>query len=276
MKSACGSKESVIKNSINELVQEWYELKHNRANSPFIPNQTYIPASGKVFDHEEMTALMDSCLDFWLTSGRFCKQFEADFKKFLNVKHVVLTNSGSSSNLLAITALTSSVLGERALKPGDEVITVAAGFPTTINPIIQNNLIPVFVDVEIPTYNIDVSMLEKALSPKTKAIFIAHTMGNPFNLEKVCEFAKKHNLWLVEDSCDALGAGYKDKLAGTYGDISTFSFYPAHHITMGEGGAVVTNDDQLNKLTCSFRDWGRDCTCGTGQDNFCGKRFEQN
>jgi CDP-6-deoxy-D-xylo-4-hexulose-3-dehydrase len=275
MKSTGTSKEFEIKLSMYKLVKEWYELKHNRNNFPFIPNHTYIPASGKVFDDEEMAALMETCLDFWLTSGRFCQKFEQQFAKFLNVKYVILTNSGSSSNLLALSALTSPSLGNRALKAGDEVITVAAGFPTTVNPMIQNGLVPVFVDVELPTYNIDVSMLEKALSSKTKAIFAAHTMGNPFNLEKVAEFAKANNLWLIEDSCDSLGSTYQDRNIGTFGDIATFSFYPAHHLTMGEGGAVVTNNPALNKLLLSFRDWGRDCHCDTGKDNCCGKRFEQ-
>lgn len=275
MGSTVISKDIEIKNSINSLIKEWYELKHYDLNKTFVPGQSYIPPSGKVYDEEDMTLLMESCLDFWLTSGRFCRQFEQEFSEFLGVKHAVLTNSGSSANLLAITALTSPKLKEKALMPGDEVITIAAGFPTTVNPIIQNNLVPVFVDIDLNTYNIDVFMLEKALSEKTKAIFVAHTLGNPFNLGEITKFAKQNNLWLIEDACDALGSMYKNQLVGSFSDIATFSFYPAHHITMGEGGALVTNNDLLKTLIISFRDWGRDCYCETGQDNCCGKRFEQ-
>ncbi|OGI21608.1 MAG: lipopolysaccharide biosynthesis protein RfbH [Candidatus Melainabacteria bacterium RIFOXYA12_FULL_32_12] len=274
MSSVNTSKDLEVKTSILKLIKEWYDLKHDKINYPFIPGYSHIPVSGKVYDEEELMMLTESCLDFWLTTGRFSKQFETHLAKFLGIKYAILTNSGSSANLLAITALTSPLLGERALKEGDEVITVAAGFPTTINPIIQNNLVPVFVDIELGTYNIDASKLEEALSPKTKAIFIAHTLGNPFNLDKVVEFAHKNNLWLIEDCCDALGSKYGDKYAGTFSDIATLSFYPAHHITMGEGGALLTDNDLLKKSIISFRDWGRDCTCNSGQDNLCQKRFQ--
>lgn len=274
MSSINTSKDLEIKTNIQKLIKEWYELKHNRENYPFIPNHTYIPASGKMFDEEELMLLTESCLDFWLTADRFCRQFEKNIANYTGIKYAMLTNSGSSANLLAITALTSPTLKERALKPGDEVITVAAGFPTTVNPIIQNGLIPVFVDVELETYNIDITKLEEALSPKTKAIFVAHTLGNPFKVDEIAEFAKKNNLWLIEDCCDALGARYNENHVGTNSDIATLSFYPAHHITMGEGGALLTNNSQLKKLILSFRDWGRDCCCEPGQDNYCKKRFE--
>ena len=243
------------------------------ASSSFTPGKSYIPYSGRVYDEKEMISLVDSALDFWLTAGRFAKQFEAEFASFLGVKHCILTNSGSSANLLAISALTSHKLGERRLKLGDEVITTACTFPTTVNPIIQNNLVPVFLDVDVGTYNIRVDKIEDALSEKTKAIFLAHTLGNPFDLDKVLEMCEKYNLWLIEDNCDALGSKYNGKYTGTFGHIATFSFYPAHHITMGEGGALVTNDAQLKGLIESFRDWGRDCWCEPGCDNTCGKRF---
>jgi len=274
MNSVNTAKEVEIRTGIQKLIKQWYDLRHKNQNYPFIPGHTYIPVSGKVYDEEEMMMLTEACLDFHLTNGKFTAQFEASLEKLLGIKHAVLTNSGSSANLLAVSALTSPSLNEKALKPGDEVITVAAGFPTTVNPIIQNGLIPVFVDIDLNTYNIDISQLELALSPKTKAIFIAHTLGNPFDLDKISEFAKQNNLWFIEDCCDAFGTKYKGKYAGTFSDIATLSFYPAHHITMGEGGALLTNDDHLNKLILSFRDWGRDCWCGTGQDNCCGKRFE--
>ncbi|MBT9137296.1 MAG: GDP-4-keto-6-deoxy-D-mannose-3-dehydratase / pyridoxamine-phosphate transaminase [Firmicutes bacterium] len=217
---------------------------------------------------------MDSSLEFWLTTGRFEQEFQQKMSHFLGAKYVITANSGSSANLLAIAALTSHKLGERRLKPGDEVITVAAGFPTTVAPIVQNGLVPVFVDIELGTYNIDTAQLEAALSERTKAIFLAHTLGIPFDLDCVVAFARRHGLWLIEDNCDALGAKWEGKHTGTFGDLATFSFYPAHHITMGEGGAVVTSDAQLKQLTTSFRDWGRDCWCDPGQDNTCGKRFE--
>lgn len=264
--------ESDLKSEIFEKVHEFYKLKTGQER--FISGQTSINYAGRVYDEKEVISLVDSALDFWLTAGRFAKQFEEDFSHFLGVKHCLLTNSGSSANLLAISALTSPKLEDRRLKPGDEVITVAAGFPTTIFPIIQNNLIPVFVDVNLGNYNIQVDKIENAISEKTKAIIIAHTMGVPFNLHAVMEIAERHGLWLIEDNCDALGSKYDGKYTGTYGHIGTFSFYPPHHITMGEGGALVTNDIKLKKLIESFRDWGRDCWCGPGCDNSCGKRFE--
>lgn len=233
----------------------------------------YVPASGKVLGEKELVNMIDASLDMWLTTGRFNDEFEKKLCRFLNVKHSLTTNSGSSANLIALTALTSYLLGEKRLKHGDEVITVAAGFPTTINPIIQNGLTPVFVDVDVSSCNINTEEIEKSITEKTKAIFIAHTLGNPFNLEKILELCKKHNLWLIEDSCDALGSKFKDNYTGTVGHIGTFSFYPAHHITMGEGGATVTNDPLLYKIMLSLRDWGRDCWCSPGKDNTCKKRF---
>ncbi|MDW8799685.1 lipopolysaccharide biosynthesis protein RfbH [Clostridium sp. A1-XYC3] len=250
---------------------------HNKKSidKKFIPGETYIPASGKVLDEEDLANLIDASLDMWLTSGRYGNQFEKEFPKFLGTRHCSLVNSGSSANLVAVTALTSHKLGDRRLKHGDEVITVAAGFPTTVAPIIQNGLVPVFVDVELETYNIKIDDLEKAISDKTRAIILAHTLGNPFNLNKVMEFAEKYDLWVIEDNCDALGAKYGGKYTGTFGHISTYSFYPAHHITMGEGGAVVTNNLELHNIIRSIRDWGRDCICPPGKDNFCGHRFTQ-
>jgi CDP-4-dehydro-6-deoxyglucose reductase, E1 len=233
-----------------------------------------VPISGKVFDETEVQLLVDAGLDFWLTTGRYAAQFEDEFARFFGLRYAMLTNSGSSANLLALTSLTSPSLKERALRPGDEVITVASGFPTTVNPIIQNKLVPVFVDVELPTYNVLVSQLEAALSNRTRAVSLAHTLGNPFDLGAVTEFVKKHNLWLVEDCCDAVGATYKGGHVGTFGDLATVSFYPAHHITMGEGGCVLTNRPALKTLVESFRDWGRDCWCVPGVSNTCGKRFE--
>lgn len=234
---------------------------------------SYIPPSGKLLDEEDLMHMIDASLDMWLTAGRFNDQFEKDLAQFLGVKYALSTNSGSSANLLALSALTSYKLGDRRLKKGDEVISVAAGFPTTVNPIIQQGLIPVFVDCEIGTYNINASQIEAALSPKTKAIFVAHTLGNMFDMDAILALCKKHNLWLIEDSCDALGAEWKGKKAGTIGHIGTYSFYPAHHLTMGEGGAVVTNDPQLYRIILSFRDWGRDCWCKPGVDNTCKNRF---
>lgn len=262
----------ILKGEIFDKVKEYYDLVHK--SKELIPGESYIPYAGRVFDEKELVNLVDASLDFWLTAGRFAKQFEKEFVQFLGVKHCLLTNSGSSANLLAISALTSPKLGERRLKPGDEVITTACAFPTTVNPIIQNNLIPVFVDVDIGTYNIQADKIEAALSEKTKAIFLAHTLGNPFDLDKVMKIAKKHNLWVIEDNCDALGTKYKGQYTGTFGHIATFSFYPPHHITMGEGGALVTNDTQLKRLIESFRDWGRDCWCEAGKDNTCGNRFQ--
>ena len=234
----------------------------------------YIPASGKSLGKEELGAMIDASLDMWLTAGRFNDDFEEKFAQKLGVKYALSTNSGSSANLLALSALTSPKLGAKALKKGDEVIAVAAGFPTTVNPIIQNGLVPVFVDCNPRTYNIEVEKIEEAITDKTKAIFIAHTLGNPFDLDKIVEICEKYHLWLIEDSCDALGAKWKGKYAGTYGHIGTFSFYPAHHITMGEGGAVITNDPILYRIILSFRDWGRDCWCKPGKDDTCKNRFK--
>ena len=264
-------KESEIRELIFEQVRELYKLRKN--SEKFVVGESKVPYAGRIYDEKEMINLVDASLDFWLTAGRYAKQFEEEFARFLGIKHCLLTNSGSSANLLAVSALTSPSLGEKQLKSGDEVITVAAGFPTTVNPIIQNNLIPVFVDVNLGTYNIQYDRIEDAILDKTKAIFIAHTIGNPFNLDAVMEIVKKHNLWLIEDNCDALGSKYNGKYTGTFGHIATFSFYPPHHITMGEGGALVTNDTKLKRLIESFRDWGRDCWCESGCDNSCGKRF---
>ncbi|MEP7169117.1 MAG: lipopolysaccharide biosynthesis protein RfbH [Bacteroidota bacterium] len=261
-----------IKNEIFDLVKEYYEEVF--ADKKFIPGETIVPVSGKVFDHNELNFIVDSALDGWFTTGRFNEAFEKELAKFINIKRTVTVNSGSSANLLAFATLTAEELGERAIKPGDEIITVAVSFPTTLNPALLYGVIPVFVDIEIPTYNIDVSKIEKAITPKTKAIIIAHTLGNPFNVEAVAEICKKHKLWLIEDCCDALGATFNGKHVGTFGDIGTLSFYPAHHITMGEGGAVFTNKSKLVTIIESFRDWGRDCWCLSGCDNTCGKRFE--
>ena len=260
---------------ILNLVKDYCNTYHN-------PKEYHegdrIPYASRVYDSAEMVNLVDSALEFWLTSGRYTDQFEADFAKYLGVKHCSLVNSGSSANLLAFMALTSPLLGERAIRRGDEVITVAAGFPTTVAPVIQYGAVPVFVDVTIPQYNIDINMLESAISDRTKAVMIAHTLGNPFDIKAVSAFCKKHNLWLVEDNCDALGSTYtlegKTGLTGTFGDIGTSSFYPPHHMTMGEGGAVYTNNALLHKCVRSFRDWGRDCVCPSGRDNLCGHRFD--
>jgi len=263
--------ENQIRKEIFNRVKKFYKLRKNQEK--FIPGKMRIDYAGRVYDEKEMINLVDASLDFWLTAGRYAKQFEEEFAEFLGVKHCLLTNSGSSANLLAISALTSQKLGERKLKPGDEVITTACGFPTTLNPIIQNNLTPVFIDIDLGTYNIQAEKIKRAISKKTKAIFIAHTLGNPVNLDKIVKIAKKYNLWFVEDNCDALGSKYKGKYTGTFGDISTCSFYPAHHITMGEGGAVLTDNPLLKKIISSFRNWGRDCYCEPGHDNTCGKRF---
>jgi len=262
---------SKIKKEIFAKVKEFYKAKHQ--NKKFIPGESKINYAGRIFNEKEIINLVDSSLDFWLTTGRYAEQFEKKFAKFLNVKYCLLTNSGSSANLLAISTLTSSKLGARKLKAGDEIITIACGFPTTLNPIIQNNLVPVFVDIDLGTYNIQTEKIEKAISKKTKAIFIAHTLGNPFDIDKILKIAEKHKLWVIEDNCDALGSKYKDKYTGTFGDISTVSFYPAHHITMGEGGAVLTNNFLLKKIVASFRDWGRDCWCEPGCDDTCKNRF---
>lgn len=265
------------KKEILELVKNYYK-KHMVEDDNFKAGDR-ISYAGRVFDEKEMVNLVDSALDFWLTSGRYCDKFEKDFSKYLGVKHCALVNSGSSANLLAFMALTSPLLKERQIKRGDEVITVAAGFPTTITPILNYGAIPVFLDIDIPSYNIKVSDLKRALSSKTKAVMIAHTLGNPFNIGEVKKFCEENNLWLIEDNCDALGSTYNidgtTKLTGTIGDIGTSSFYPPHHMTMGEGGAVYTNNSLLYKIMLSFRDWGRDCVCKSGQDNACGRRFDK-
>lgn len=262
-----------IRNKIIELTKEYYKTKF--ANNVFEPGISRVNYAGRVFDEKELVNLVNSSLDFWLTEGRFAEEFAEKIADFLDVSNVILVNSGSSANLVAFSALTSEKLRDRRLKPGDEVISVAAGFPATVTPIIQNQCVPVFVDVEIPTYDIDVEMMERAITEKTKCIFLAHTLGNPFNLEAVMELAEKHNLWVIEDNCDSFGSKYNGKYTGTFGHISTISFYPAHHITTGEGGAVCTNDEYLAKILKSFRDWGRDCYCAGGENNTCGKRFSQ-
>jgi CDP-4-dehydro-6-deoxyglucose reductase, E1 len=263
--------EKEIRSEILRLVKEFYGSKSREA---FTPGKSPVNYAGRVYDEKELISLVDASLDFWLTSGRYADQFEKDLATFLGVKYCLLTNSGSSANLLALSALTSPKLGEKRLEPGDEVITTACGFPTTLNPVLQNNLVPVFLDVELGTYNIQADRIEDAISDRTKAIMIPHTLGNPANLKTILKTVKKHHLWFIEDNCDALGSRYGGKFTGTFGHISTFSFYPAHHITMGEGGAVCTDDPALKKIIASFRDWGRDCWCDPGCDNSCGKRFD--
>lgn len=260
-----------LRMQIIDLVREYYKAAFPKHK--LTPGTSPIPYAGRVFDDEELVNLVEAGLDFWLTTGRFAAQFEREFAQFFGIRHGLLVNSGSSANLLALSCLTSPKVGERRLHPGDEVITVAAGFPTTVNPIVQCRLIPVFLDITMPTYNVDIGQLEPALSERTKAIMLAHTLGNPFDLAAVVDFARQHNLWLIEDCCDAVGASYKGQKVGTFGDLATVSFYPAHHITMGEGGCVLTNQSLLKTLVQSFRDWGRDCWCEPGKDNTCGKRF---
>lgn len=260
-----------LRSQIADLVKQYAEIVY--MPTAFEPGKNTVPPSGKVIGARELQYMVEASLDGWLTTGRFNDAFEKRLSEFLGVNHVLTTNSGSSANLLAFIALTSHRLGERAIRPGDEVIAVAAGFPTTVNPILQFGAVPVFVDVHIPTYNIDPEKIEEAITPKTKAIMLAHTLGNPYNLEVIVALAKKYDLWLIEDCCDALGSTFDGKLVGTFGDIGTLSFYPAHHITMGEGGAVFTNNSELKLIIESFRDWGRDCYCAPGKDNTCGKRF---
>ena len=260
-----------IRTEISKLVQEYADLAF--AEKEFEAGKTVIPAAGKVIDAAEIKNMVEASLDGWLTTGRFNDSFEKRLAEFIGVKYLITANSGSSANLIAFNTLTSPKLGNRAIKPGDEVIGVAAGFPTTVNPILQFGAVPVFVDVELGTYNIDVTHLEGAITSKTKAIMLAHSLGNPFNLDVITALCKKHGLWLIEDCCDALGSTYNGQLVGTFGDIATLSFYPAHHITMGEGGAVFTNNGKLMKIAESFRDWGRDCYCAPGQDNTCNNRF---
>ena len=270
--AAVVSRADELRSQIREMVSSYH--REAFPAGPFVPGETPVPVSGRVFDEEEIQYLVDSSLDFWLTTGRFADQFEREFAKFIGVREAILINSGSSANLLAVSALTSEKLGDRSLMPGDEVITVAAGFPTTVNPIIQNGLVPVFIDVDIPTFNADVSQLEAAVSERTRAVIFAHTLGNPFDLDAVTTFTKKHNLWLIEDCCDAVGSTYRGQEVGTFGDLATVSFYPAHHITMGEGGCVLTNKPLLRTIVESFRDWGRDCWCAPGKADTCGKRFD--
>ena len=265
-----------LKKEIFEKITQYYNMVHKPMK--FIAGKSPIPYGGRVYNEKEMINLVDTALDFWLTTGKYAERFEKEFAEFLGVKYCLLTNSGSSANLLAFMALTAPKLEERRIKRGDELITVAAGFPTTVAPIVQYGAVPVFVDISLPTYNIDCSQLELALSDKTKAVILAHTLGNPFDIQAVRDFCNKHNLWLIEDNCDALGSTYfykgKWEYTGTFGDIATSSFYPSHHITMGEGGAVSTNDSQLKRIVDSFRDWGRDCWCSSGHDDTCKKRFQ--
>ena len=277
--------ETLLRQCFSQYTKAFFQGVHApRIEAPFNSGRSPVHVSGRVYGPDEMENLVDSALDFWLTTGRFNDAFEKRFAQFLGVKHVFTINSGSSANLLAVAALTSSKLGEKRLKPGDEVITVAAAFPTTVAPILQYGLIPVFVDVDIPTYNIRPDLIEPAVSAKTRAVMLAHTLGNPFDVNEVLRVARKYDLWVIEDSCDALGSRYyldssivnrQSSIVGTFGHLSTFSFYPAHHITMGEGGAVATDDNDLKRILESFRDWGRDCWCATGKDNTCGKRFSQ-
>ena len=265
-------KTSQLRRQILDLAAQHFS--ETSGSAKFIPGVTPVPVSGKVIDGADISAVVDSALDAWFTTGRFAELFERNLARFVGVRSASLVNSGSSANLVALSALTSPKLGDRRLLPGDEVITVAAGFPTTVNPIFQNGLVPVFVDVTIPTYEIDTSQLEAARTERSKAVFLAHTLGNTFDLDAVCAFTRKHNLWLIEDCCDALGSTYRGRNVGTFGDVATMSFYPAHHITTGEGGAVLTDKPNLQTLIESFRDWGRDCWCEPGKDNTCGKRFE--
>lgn len=260
-----------LRSQIAQLVEQYATIAYTKPG--FVPGKDAVPPSGKVIGAEELKLMVEASLDGWLTAGRFNDEFEKRLAEFIGVKYLITVNSGSSANLVAFNALTSPRLGDRAIRPGDEVIGVAAGFPTTVNPILQFGAVPVFVDVELGTYNIDVGKLEAAIGPKTKAIMLAHTLGNPYNLEVVTALCKRHNLWLVEDCCDALGSTYQGRMVGTFGDIGTLSFYPAHHITMGEGGAVFTNNAKLKRIAESIRDWGRDCYCPPGKDNTCTKRF---
>jgi len=266
------SQSNKIKQQILDLVARFYDAEFG--GTEFVPGETPVPVSGRTFDAAELINLVEASLDFWLTTGRYAEEFERAFARYLGVRHATLCNSGSSANLLALSSLTSPELGERQLRPGDEVITVAAGFPTTVNPVIQNGLVPVFLDIDLKTHNIDVTHLEAAVSERTRAIMVAHTLGNPFDVDAVLDVANRHHLWLIEDNCDALGSTYRGRLTGSFGHLATVSFYPAHHITMGEGGCVVTRRPRLKTLVESFRDWGRDCWCAPGKDNTCGKRFE--
>ena len=261
-----------MRREILERVAAYHEEEFGERE--FVPGVSPVPVSGRVFDADDMVHLADAALDFWLTAGRYAERFERDFARLLGSRHAILCNSGSSANLLAVSALTSRIVGPRRLQPGDEVVTVAAGFPTTVNPIIQNGLVPVFVDIELETYNAQVQLLEEAIGPRTRAVMLAHTLGNPYDLDTVLEVARRHDLWVVEDNCDALDSRYKGRPTGTFGDVATVSFYPAHHITMGEGGCVLVNRGKLKRPVESFRDWGRDCWCATGKANTCQRRFD--
>jgi CDP-6-deoxy-D-xylo-4-hexulose-3-dehydrase len=267
------SRANELRQEILELVRQYSREKF--AKKPFDPQHSLLHYAGRVFDEQELVNLVDASLDFYLTTNRYAEEFEAEFSDYFDLSNALLVNSGSSANLIALTSLTSPQLGERALKPGDEVITVAAGFPTTVAPIVQNQMVPVFVDVNLGDYTAIPERLADAISPKTRAIFMAHTLGVPFNLDVVMDLAAENDLWVIEDNCDALGSRYRGNLTGTFGHIATVSFYPAHHITMGEGGCVITDDDQLARIARSFRDWGRDCYCAGGESNTCGKRFSQ-
>jgi len=264
----------IIRQEILEKAREYYSASEEETVS-FRPGIDMIPFAGRVYDENELASLIDSALDFWLTAGKYAKQFEREYAEYFGLKHCMLVNSGSSANLLALTVFTSPKLGDKALNPGDEVITAAACFPTTVNPIIQNNLVPVFVDTDIGTYNVNPDNVREAVTPKTKAIMLAHTLGNPFDLDEVTAVAGEHDLYLIEDCCDAVGSTYKGKMVGTFGHTASVSFYPAHHMTMGEGGAVLADSDELARIVCSLRDWGRDCFCEPGKDNTCGHRFTQ-
>jgi CDP-6-deoxy-D-xylo-4-hexulose-3-dehydrase len=266
--------ENRFKNFSGDLELALTKIAHEKIGKVIRPGKDYIPVTGKVLDEDDILFGVDAMLDGWLTTGRYGKKFEYEFAKYFGAKFSVLVNSGSSANLVAFYTLTSPKLGDRQIKPGDEVITVAAGFPTTVNPMIQYGAVPVFIDVDIPTYNVKAELIEEAISPRTKAIMMAHTLGNPFNLDVVMKIASKYNLWVIEDDCDSLGATYRDRKTGTFGDLATVSFYPAHHITMGEGGAVLVSNPKLKMIAESFRDWGRDCYCDTGKDNTCNKRFQ--
>ena len=260
-----------LRQRILDLVADYHAAGEPR---PFVPGQSPVPVSGRVYDADDMVHLADAALDFWLTTGRFAAEFERSFARYVGTRSALLCNSGSSANLLAVSALTSPLLGERRLRAGDEVLTVAAGFPTTVNPILQNGLTPVFLDIELGTYDVDASRLEEAVGPRTRAVILAHTLGNPFDIDAVRAVTERHGLWLIEDNCDALGSTYKGQRTGTFGDLATVSFYPAHHITMGEGGCVLTSRPKLKRAVESFRDWGRDCWCAPGEANTCGKRFD--
>jgi len=262
-----------LRKDIIEKTIEYHSARFTKTD--FIPGKSRVNYAGRVFDQNEIVNAVEASLDFWLTEGRYSEEFSEKISEFLEVEHVLLTNSGSSANLLAFSALTSEKLGDKRLKPGDEIISVAAGFPATVTPIIQYGLIPVFVDVNIPTYNIEIEMMRESITPKTKCIFLAHTLGNPFNIDAVMQLAEEHNLWVIEDNCDAFGSEYKGEKTGSFAHLSTISFYPAHHITTGEGGAICTNDSQLAQLVRAYRDWGRDCYCAGGENNTCGKRFSQ-